>query len=111
MESYSNNEHYAYFEKYRHWSPISEKYAGGDALITALQCSWKVHGPVYQEDHWGSGARLVTVYHFELRDSDDQMMMPVISNPHVRRMLRMLKVQILPIEERESIRRREQKRD
>lgn len=107
MESYSNNEHYSYSETTRHWSPTSEKFAGGDALITALRCSWKVHGPVFQEDHWHSGARLVTVYHVDLRNDDSTMTMPVITNPYVRRLLRMLKVQILPVEQRESVRRRE----
>jgi hypothetical protein len=111
MESYSNNAHYSYFETTRHWAPESEKYAGGDALITALRRNWKVAGPVYQEDFWHSGARLVTVYHFTLRCQDGEMDMPVITNPYVRRVLQMIEAQVLPIEERESIRRREQKRD
>ncbi len=111
MDSYSNNEHYSYFETTRHWSPISEKFAGGDALITALRCSWKVHGPVFQQDYWQSGSRQVTIYYVDLRNDEGAMTMPVIINPYVRRLLRMLDVQILPIEEREALRRREQRRD
>lgn len=107
MASFSGNEHYSYFESTRNWSPESEKYAGGDALITALRRRWQVRGPVYQEDHWQAGARLVTVYHFDLHNNDRAMEMPVLSNPYVQRMLLMLDVQIVPIEEREAIRRRE----
>ncbi len=109
MESYSNNEHYSYSETTRHWSPVSEKFAGGDALITALRRSWKLHGPVYQEDHWQSGARLVTVYHVELRCEEGTMTMPVITNPYVLRLLRVLNAQIVPFEARETIRRRERR--
>lgn len=84
----------------RHWSPLSEKFAGGDCLITAISRGWQVVGDIYREEFWHAGTRLTTVFHFTLQRGDETMNMPIISNPHVRRIIYMNRVKVRPIEER-----------
>lgn len=107
MIAFSNNHHVSYFEVNRHWSPGSEKYAGGDALLTALRHGWDLQSTVYMEQFWHSGTRPVTIYHFELSHGKEVMTMPVISNPHVRRMIREMKPEVRPLAEREAERRKQ----
>jgi hypothetical protein len=49
------------------------------------------------------------VFYFELRKGEETMTMPVLSNPYARRMLKMLKIKPLPVEEREIARRRQRR--
>jgi hypothetical protein len=84
---FSNDAAYDYNRTVRHWDPRSEKFAGGDALLTATRKGWKPCDTVYREDHWLAGSRLVTIYVFELERGDERMEMPVITNPYVRSML------------------------
>jgi hypothetical protein len=88
---------------YRHWHAGSEKYGGGDALATALYLGWTMGEIVYREDH-GRAGRNSTVYHITLERDGDTMIMPVISNPYVRRLLSDSPVQIVPMTEREQAR-------
>lgn len=84
----------------RHWHGGSEKFAGGDALLTALDDNWEVAEVCYQEEFWHAGTRLVTVYHFELVREDERVDMPVITTPYVRRIIQEQKFKVKPIAER-----------
>lgn len=88
---------------YRHWHPGSEKYGGGDSLATAVYMGWKTREIVYREEHWRAG-RCSMTYHFTLERDDETMVMPVISNPYVRRFISEAPVQVVPIAEREHMR-------
>lgn len=80
--------HEKYTATYQHWCPQSENYAGGDHLISAFRAGWALHEQIaYAEQDWKSGNRPVTVYHFSLIRGEEQMIMPVISNPYVERYL------------------------
>lgn len=99
--------HYDYKLIYRHWHAQSERYAGADSLLTAVDEGWVPERTVFFEEFWFAGARVVTVYHIELRRKGEVMDMPVLSNPYLRRMIRVYAPTILPLEERETIRRQE----
>jgi hypothetical protein len=88
---------------YRHWHPASEAYAGGDSLATALYLGWTMVEIVYREEHWRAG-RCSMVFHVTLERDGETMVMPVISNPYVRRFLNESPVQIVPFEQREQVR-------
>src|SRR5687768_9107618 len=53
-------------DEHRHWCPVSEKFASGDALVSALDQGWAVEGVVFREDHWAAGVRRVPIYHIKL---------------------------------------------
>lgn len=71
----------------RHWSPTSQEYAPADVLIRFLTTGWKISPVVGLEQHRHAGVRKVDVYHFELTKDDKQQILPVQSNPVVRRLL------------------------
>lgn len=91
----------------RHWHPGSEKWAGADCLLTAMDNGWQVDSTVYCQEFWRPGARLITVYHFELSKGDQRLDMPVITNPYARRLIRRMKNNVQPFEQREAIRSRQ----
>lgn len=98
----SMNAHYQYMDVNRHWCPRSEKFAGGDALVTRLNDGWEVVGPVYIEEYWHAGVRMVTIYHVTVEDSHgESQVMPVLSTPYVERMLHLLELEVFPINERQ----------
>ena len=105
MQGFDSN--YDYKQIYRHWDPRSERYAGADALLTAVDEGWMPERTLYFEEFWFAGSRVVTVYHVELRRKGQVMNMPVISNPYLRRMLKVYQPTILALEEREMVRREE----
>jgi hypothetical protein len=90
-----SNYHYAYMSMIRHWHPQSEKYTGGDALFTALENGWDMDEEVECQEHWFAGSRGVTIYHFRLRRGDERMVMPVITTPYVRRLIRDSKIKVV----------------
>ncbi len=97
----STNYHVSYPDVNRHWSPKCERIAGGDALVTALMRGWTFSSTtIYFEEFWLAGTRPVTVYHFEMQRGQERMLMPVMSNPYVRRVLRMHRLQVKPMEEK-----------
>jgi len=100
METESVNFHASYPDIKRYWSSQSQRYAGGDNLLTALQRDWKIINEIYEEHFWHGGSRLVTVYHIELSKNDYTVFMPVITTPFVRRIIRGIGCKPLPIEER-----------
>lgn len=104
MEIESANFHADYPDIKRYWSDTSQRYAGGDHLMTALQRNWKMSSVVYEERFWHGGSRLVTVYHIDLTKGDHTTTMPVITTPFVRRIIRGLGIKPIPLEERPGTR-------
>ena len=86
----------------RHWSDRSERYAGCDALLTALHNQWEAEGTCYEERYYHAGTRLVTIYHFILHKGDETLQMPVIANPVLRRILREWPFTVVPLEMRQQ---------
>ncbi|MDX2162929.1 MAG: hypothetical protein SF162_16555 [bacterium] len=96
-----NNYHVTYPDVYRHWSASCEQYAGGDCLVTMLMRGWTfTENIVYVQEFWHAGTRPVTVFHFELGLRDARMTMPVITNPYVRRVIRMHRLEQRPLSEK-----------
>ncbi len=96
----ASNFHLDYYEVNRHWCDTSERYAGGDALLTAMQNNWRVEAICYRQEYWHAGTRQVTVFHFDLVNGNDRMTMPVITTPFVRRMIRELSLEVRSYDER-----------
>ena len=71
----------------RHWSPSSQPYAPADVLLRYLAEGGQISPIVGLEEHVHAGARRVAVYHFELTKDGQQQILPVQSNPVVRRLL------------------------
>ncbi len=86
----------------RHWSPTSQAYAPADVLVQYITEEWQVSPVVGLEEHWHAGIRRVDVYHFELNKEGQTLVVPVQSNPVIRRLIaqRGLKVVVL---RRESV--------
>jgi len=105
LQGFDSN--YDYQQIYRHWDPRSERFAGADALLTAVDEGWEPERTLFYETYWFAGSRCVTVYHIELRREGEVMDMPVISNPYLRRLIAKHKPTVLPLEERDMIRRGE----
>lgn len=70
----------------QYWHPNSERFAGGDNLLTALESGWMIDKCVRRQ-HSYAGSRSVTFYEFFLVQADKQMVMPVIENPYISRFL------------------------
>lgn len=102
MELKSTDLHVDYPDILRHWSPVSEKYAGADCLVTALRNGWRVVGEIYHEETWLAGMRLTGVYHITLKRGDEMMEMPVLSNPYARRLIYQNRITTIPLQERSS---------
>jgi hypothetical protein len=81
----------------RHWSPSSQVYAPADVLLQYLAEGWTISPVVGLEEHWHAGVRRVDVYHFELNKGEQAQVLPVQSNPVVRRLMhqRQLKIVLL----------------
>ncbi len=79
----------------RHWCPKSQRYAGGDALLTYLNDGWKIQQDIHYEAFWHGGSRRVIVYDIVLGRQDERVRMRVISNPVVDRLLTKWPVRIL----------------
>ncbi|HEX3054140.1 MAG TPA: hypothetical protein VHP83_26030 [Aggregatilineaceae bacterium] len=81
----------------RHWSPTSQVYAPVDVLVQYISDGWTISPVVGLEEHWHAGVRRVDVYHFELMKDEQVQVLPVQSNPIVRRLLQQhhLKVVLL----------------
>ena len=99
----SQNLHSQYPDFSRHWCDTSEAYGGGDALLTALQNHWIAEKTCYEEHYWHAGTRLVTIYHFVLKNGDETLNMPVITNPYVRRIIREEQFKVVPISEAQKM--------
>ncbi len=102
----SSDFHVDYSDLHRHWHVGSEKYTGSDALITAIEAGWHLMEPIYVEQFWQAGTRLVVIYHAFLQRGDEEVMMSIVANPFIRRGLRTRKWHVLPVEELEKRSRR-----
>jgi hypothetical protein len=71
----------------RHWSSTSQTYAPADVLLRFLAEGWAISPIVGLEEHWHAGVRRVDVYHFELTKDEQSQVLPVQSNPVVRRLM------------------------
>jgi hypothetical protein len=58
---------------------------------------WTCSPVIGLEEHWHAGVRRVDIYHFELFKDEQVQMLPVQSNPIVRRLIeqRQLKIVLL----------------
>ena len=71
----------------QHWSFSSERYAGGDNLLTAIARGWSIDRKVTLQRHWFAGMRCIEVFHFTIRRDDVEADMAVVGNPYVHRYL------------------------
>lgn len=71
----------------RHWSPSSQAYAPADVLLQYIADGWALSPVVGLEQHLHAAGRRIDVYHFELVRDDQEMVLPVQSNPVVRRLI------------------------
>lgn len=100
----SANSHFEYMDVVRYWSPTSQSYAGGDALVTLLCQGWAIAETVFHEEYWHAGSRPVTIYHMELSRGEAIMNVPVFANPYVRRMVASTLFQLRPLAETTEVR-------
>ncbi|MBN8638290.1 MAG: hypothetical protein J0M07_23465 [Anaerolineae bacterium] len=87
---------------HRHWDSRSERYTGGDALVTALDDGWLIRGVVFRQEHWLAGVRRVTVYHVELVRDGQRRKMMVLQNPYVTKLLYGMESQVVLINQRKE---------
>lgn len=92
------NYHVEYMDVAQHWSPDSERYGGGDGLITLMLRGWELDRTVLLEYKWFGGNRRVRVYHCSLTRAGDRIVIPVVHNPYVNRLIRDLQIKIEPYE-------------
>ncbi|MBZ0304579.1 MAG: hypothetical protein K8I82_00795 [Anaerolineae bacterium] len=102
----ASNSHFDYLEVVRHWNANSEKYTGGDALLTFLIDGWNLQGAIFYEEFWHAGVRMVTVYYFQLEREGEKLLMPVFNNPYVDRLVHSMPFPVLPLAERERFNQR-----
>ena len=81
----------------RHWCPQSQRYAGGDALLTYLHNGWQMKDDVYYEEYWQGGARRVVIYYFALVNNGHWVTMGVIHNPFVERLMHEMALKVIPV--------------
>lgn len=70
-----------------HWCPLSQPYAGVDALLRYLDRGWKVQGDIGFDEHWFGESRRILVYRFILNRHDRCVTMHVVWNPVFERLL------------------------
>lgn len=87
-------------ETYRHWHAGSEKYTGGDALLTAIEDGWEIDGVIFRQEFWLAGVRRVCVYHIDLRRGLEKTRMLVTQNPFITRFLYEANNQVVLINQR-----------
>lgn len=105
MAIQSTDLHVEYPDMTRHWHPLSERFAGGDALLTALQRGWEISGTIWADEFWHGGSRLTIIFYMTLVRGDEQMTMPVLTSPWVRRVMKKWALQVRPMSERDEKRR------
>lgn len=85
----------------RHWSE-SEKFSPADALLSALEQGWQIHGIVFKQEYWHTAGRRVPVFHFKLERDDIITPMSVVENPFITRLLCDMKVRVVRLNERKQ---------
>lgn len=94
----SSDFHVDYRDVTQHWHPQSQRYAGGDSLLTALDEGWEMSDTIVRREHWFAGMRSVTVYQFEMTRGDEKMTMSVINTPYVTRLIRESSVRVIDVD-------------
>ncbi len=79
---------------YRHWSPMSQTFVGGDTLLTALDSGWGIQGTALLAQYLRTGNCCTYVYHLDLQRDGECISMKVVENPWVTRLLHQLQVEI-----------------
>ena len=72
------------------WSASSQPYAPVGVLLEHLADGWAISSEVIKEDVWYGAGRHVYVCHFQLTRGLQTRVMPVLSNPVVRRLMHQL---------------------
>lgn len=86
-QSNISNYHVQYLDvQNQHWHAGSERYAGGDQLVTALDRGWTV-ARCAEAKHYYAGMRFVRIFNFKLHKEGQEMTMPVVDNPYVVRFI------------------------
>lgn len=93
-----SNYHVEYMDVTQHWSPDSERYGGGDCLITMMLRGWELDRKVLMEYKWFGGNRRVRIYHCTLTRAGDRIVLPVVHNPYVNRLIRTMQLTVEPYE-------------
>ncbi len=70
-----------------HWCPLSQPYAGVDALLRYLDGGWKAQGDIAFDEHWFGDSRRILVYRFVLTKQNSSVTMQVLWNPVLERLL------------------------
>ena len=79
----------------QHWSYSSERFAGGDNLLTALSRGWEIEEKVQLKRHWFAGMRCIEIFHFTIQRDDKTVDMPVVGNPYVYRFVKTHNLEII----------------
>ncbi len=82
----------------RHFSPVSELYAGGDQLMTALRRGWQMDMLVFRADHPLGTTRHVSIFSFVLRRDSEKMTLGVVANPYITRLVNELGVHVVHLQ-------------
>ena len=79
MPIYNNatNDYLDYHSLQQHWSPESERYAGGDDLLVALDQGWQIAGPISCDVVWFRSPCRTRLFKVTLRRGDDILYMTV----------------------------------
>lgn len=89
-------------EQNHHWSPNSEAFASGEALLQALDNGWQVQGVIFRQEFWLAGGRRTYIYHLTLRRDGDVLKMALVYNPFISRFIHRMGVQVVQQNERKS---------
>ena len=87
----------------QHWHPNSEKFAGGDNLITALYNGWQIDGAVKVKQHWFGEMRYVNIYYFQLKRDDRTVTMPVTHSPYVNRFIVRSNIELIQEDDKKAV--------
>ncbi len=75
-------------EDYRHWSPASQPHTTAEVLLQYLRCGWECLNRVTVKTSQCVSSRCVELYSFEISKGQEQLCVPVVSNPVILRFIR-----------------------
>ena len=78
-----------------HWSETSQMYATATILLKYLHQDWQLAPQVVVESFSCYGGRHVDIFYFTLTKNGQQIELPVLSNPVVRRLIAYCKFQVV----------------
>ncbi|HLU11154.1 MAG TPA: hypothetical protein VK003_15890 [Oceanobacillus sp.] len=86
-----------------YWSPTSQDYAPGNALLAALDDGWQVDGVIFRQEFWLTAGRRTNIYHITLIRNGETIKMKMVDNPFITRLIYQLEVQVVRVNERKAI--------